>query len=579
MPARTVEFNRLPATVRERFVACTQGRQGPLPIVSDQLGMGLALVGWGLLFVVAAGSLAVVVVADFGRNVGAGLQEPAWIAAYLILGFLAAYSLLAMIRRRRLISSLPYRPGRYLFPMDFVDARSETLRILPMASMVNFQGTHHHTNGVYSHTDFVFQFEGGVSESIQVRGKDVAERALGELRVAQAQVAAAVEAGDANALYAGDVFFEARIYDRWQEEPAPFQDGAGPAARPLPALLRRASLVALGIALLGVPTWYLRNLASDAAIFASLEEGATEAQLQRYVANGGRRAAEAEEVLMPAAALREAKEVGSVTALRDMIGRYPKSDEVKAARKEIGKLFKKTVADFEAQAAPDATMRAFMGRLFAYLEENDSPPVRVRFATPSATDLEAADTLLAKEVKGGVEPIGGHFDAKSSAPREAAIVKYLQDAFSTIFPADVLSLEPGKRLAKEDFERAVDEPTIKIQYDVTWSGDTYVSDMTKKSFVGIKIRFLVSMRLPGEARDQTFSFPLEVLPPERFQVGASPLERYGVGAYKGSDDAGRVYHAMALNAFGELATKMRAVFFRPGTQAFLGQGARRPLPR
>jgi hypothetical protein len=576
MSARTVDFNRLPASVRERFIACTENRQAPLPIVSDQLGMGLALFGWGSLLVLSAIGLLVVVTADFGEVYGSGLQEGAWIAAYVILGFLTVYSLLAMIRRKRLISSLPYRPGRYLFPMDFVDAKSDKLRLLPMSSMVNFQGTHHHTNGVYSHTDFVFQFEGGVSESIQVRGKDIAERALEQLRVAQYQIAEAVQNRNVEALYAGDVFFEARVEDRWEEEAQPFHGGApqGPTARPLSPLLRRASLAALAVSLLGVPAWYLRNLASDAAIYASLEEYGSEVQIQMYVANGGRRAAEAEETLLPAAALREAKAAGSVTALRGVRERYPKSDEAKTAKKEIGKLFKKTVADFDAQAADEATMRAFMGRLFKYLEKNDSPPVLVRFATPSATELTEADALLNKEVPGGVEPISGHFDLASSAPREAAIVKYLQDAFSAIFPADVLSLQQGKRLTKADLEREVDEPTIKIHYDVTWSGDTYVSEMTKKNFVGIKVKFLVSMRLPGEAVDQTFSFPLEVLPPERFQVGASPLENYGVGAYNGADDAGRVYHAMALNAFGELATKMRAVFFRPGTQAFLGQGAR-----
>jgi hypothetical protein len=77
------------------------------------------------------------------------------------------------------------------------------------------------------------------------------------------------------------------------------------------------------------------------------------------------------------------------------------------------------------------------------------------------------------------------------------------------------------------------------------------------------------MRLPEET--QGLTFVLEVEPPDRFTVGPSPLDRYGAAEYTGPD-AGRVYHAMATNAFAQLDSKLRKVFFKPGTSAYDGRG-------
>lgn len=569
---RRVGFNRLPTAVRERFVQCTRSEMGPLPIVQEQLSAGGATVGWSILALLGLGGLAMFTFGDFGRVNDMGIQ-PGWvIGANLICLFFVVWPVLAIVRRRRLMKGLPYTPGRYLFPMDFVDARTHELRIVPMALMADFQGTHHHTNGVYTHTDFVFVFEGGKRESFRINGQQQAENILQAFRLAQHRVADAIDQRDVEAIYQSDVFFEARMNDAWDTDPEPFQADAGLQAEAMPKWLVWASLPGLVVAtVVAIPLWFGRNAASDAAAFATLDD-ASSFTAQRYIDLGGARADEVAKVQLPNAALREAKEQGSVTALRDMALRYPDTDAAKEAREEIHVLFAKTVKDFEGQAADDAAMKAFMTRLFAYLEKEDSPPITVRFSKPSATDLAEADKLLNKEVKGGVVPISGHFDEARSAPREIAIVKSMQDAFAAIFPADVLSLEKGPRLQEGEGGDALEAPSIFIHYDVTWSGDTYVSEQTKKNFVGIRVKFLVSMRLPGEDVEKALTFPLTVEPPERFQVAASPLDKYGVG-YAGTDQAGRVYHAMALNAFGQLASKMRGVFFRPGTDAYEGRGA------
>ena len=574
LQTRVVEFNKLPEKVRERFVASASGREWPMPIVADRLAMGTAAAGWGFVLLCAVGGLGVLLFWGFGQ-VWDGLQSAGFIALYALCLFLAVYSLLAILKRKRLVSSLPYPPGRYLLPMDFVDARTDVLRIVPLAMLADFSGVHHHTNGAYTHTDLTFRFEDGSHETFTVRGKDQAELVLADLRQRQGEVSQAIQERNVEQLFMLDVFLEARLGETWEAEPPRFFDQpAGPQAKPLTGVLARAALVAgaLGV-VLAAPIWYARNLASDAAIFALLSSDAPEEMVQVYIDQGGRRAEEARNELLPRAALRDARNKGSVTALRGVVTKYADHAVAAEARGEIKALFAKTVADFKSQAAGEPGMLAFMDKLFAQLEKTDSPTVQVRFGKPSATDLQKADDFLNKEIKGGVVPISGHFNDASSAPRESAIVQSLQEAFSTIFPADILKLEQGPRLDRD--AGALQQPVIDIHYDVQPSGDTYTSEQTGKNFVGIKVKFAVSMRLPKGAED--LSFVLEVEPPERFTVGPSPLDRYGLDAYSGPD-AGRVYHAMATNAFAQLDGKLRKVFFKPGSSAYEGRGDQQVRP-
>jgi hypothetical protein len=311
-----------------------------------------------------------------------------------------------------------------------------------------------------------------------VRGKDQAEMVLADLRHRQGEVSQAIQERDVEKLFMLDVFLEARLGETWEAEaPRFFEQAAGPMAKPISGVLARAALVALavGVVLAG-PIWYVRNLASDATMYAMLGSSASEAMVQAYIDQGGRHADEARTELLPRAALREAMNKGSVTALREVTRKYPDHAVNGEARAEIKALFAKTVGEFKSQASDDAEMLKFMDKLFTHLEKHDAPIVQVRFGKPSATDLQKADEILNKEVKGGVVPISGHFNDSSSAPRESAIVQSMQDAFSTIFPADILKLEQGQRLDAD--AGSVKQPVIDIHYDVRPSGDTYTSEQT-----------------------------------------------------------------------------------------------------
>lgn len=121
---------------------------------------------------------------------------------------------------------------------------------------------------------------------------------------------------------------------------------------------------------------------------------------------------------------------------------------------------------------------------------------------------------------------------------------------------------------------AIDVPTLDIRYKVGWAGDTYSEEKGNRRFVGILVSFNVSMRIPGQP--ESFDFDLEVTPPEHFTVDYSrPSGRFNAADLLGKRPSdgpseGQVYDVMAERAFDQLTTKLRSVFFRPGSKAFRG---------
>ncbi|MCZ7681111.1 MAG: hypothetical protein M5U28_20925 [Sandaracinaceae bacterium] len=189
----------------------------------------------------------------------------------------------------------PFKRGRYVFPTDMVIATDSTLRIVPMGRLLKLDGVHRHTNGVYQGTDLNFQFEGYGREYFVVRGKELAEQILDDLRDAQQRIADAVQRQDLNAIHALDVFFEARAKDYWNDPATAAQRAKTPEvatmgfglsadgrladrdaspndttlAKPVSPIVARAGTVSLAAMLLAPPFWFGRNFASDEAAFAN----------------------------------------------------------------------------------------------------------------------------------------------------------------------------------------------------------------------------------------------------------------------------------------------------------------------
>ena len=213
-------------------------------------------------------------------------------------------------------------------------------------------------------------------------------------------------------------------------------------------------------------------------------------------------------------------------------------------------------------------MPVFMGRLLAWLEAHDSPPVRVRFLAPSAEVLVAIDQNLdvfgeVQGVTGGIAPVSPHFTEARSAPRETRITQVLQRGFAPIFPEDVMQLEHAGRVDEGEQAQAITQPTFDVSYSIRPSGSVYTSDSSARGFVGIRIEFHIEMHIPDST--DTWGFDTSVEPPEHFTVHSyADMDPTGDSAYRD----GLVYSVMADRAFDQLGNQLALTFFRPDTNAY-----------
>jgi hypothetical protein len=628
--ARIIDFNKLPKSVRERLIGCIAGNYSPRPILSERFSQA-GTVGWILLVLLCGGLLLGLLAYGFAEPYSDGsVQSPALLILYVGAMFLGVYSLFAILRRAKLKALLPFVPGRYLFPMDFVDARNRTLRILPLGSLIDLQAVHHHTNGVYSYTQFSLTFEGGGVETFTMSNKGMAEAALQNLRGQRAAIGEAVQNQRIEVIQALDPFFDVRINDAWDNPPVQQGFEQGPMAGEVPAWLQKAALFALAPAIVLAPlVWFLRNRLSDDAMFNNAKEQNTESAFESYLYHGKRHAEDVRQNYIWKAALADANKEGTSAGLRAFVRKYPDSppsNEIRTdtlprlafkeaqakktvsairefqkefpgsvvdtdAKKAVHDLFVATLTAFKPQASTaDPKMLPFVERLLAYLEAKESPDVKVSFRLIKSPSLAAADKILATKTPGlpSIPGIGGagtvaaassHFSEERSVKREAAIVTALQQAFGKIFPSDVLNLEQGERRSEATPKGAmVGEPTIDIDYEVGWSGSTYSSEKSGREFVGIRVDFQAAMRLPGEPEKEALRFKLAVEPPEHFTVNySSPFIDRTLLESAGPSDT-TVYEVMASRAFEQLSAKLRGVFFKEEGAGY-GDTGKAALPK
>lgn len=620
---RAVDFNHLPRATRERFLQVLRAPGyafgGPGPVFAQASTTG-AVVGWVLLLLAAGGIFLAVTKSHYGSP-WEPQQSAGYLVAYVGLLFLTLLAVVGLVRRTILSKALPFSPGVYLFPLDLVVARSKDLVLHPISSLLRLQPTHHYRNGFYSYTSFDLAFEGGAHFTFTVGSRELAERQLGALRYAQRQVVEALERGDMNVLAALDPFMQARMQDfRPVMEP-------GPAANPLPAWTRFGWAIALAAGVvLGVPSWLVRNLLSDEAAFKDLRRYESTYSLEAYANAGGRHADEVRKNLIPRAYLKKAKEEPkekralaiekflkdypnstveadaraaladalhgellsrtTVSQLREFVKKWPTAADVPAARTKIHGLYQKSLADFRAHAnANDKNVVPMVEALVAWMESHDSPPLEVQFRRKNAPSLAAADRLLSKGMldddgpaRGGNAQVSSHFTATQAVTRETAVVRALEKGFRQVFPADILPLKRGDDTKVADGSA----PAITVDYEVGWSGTTYVGRDSGRRFVGIMVRFDVGVKVPNETR--SLAFAMRVEPPESFTVDYTKWDSsfrsamgksYGTSPTGGPTDS-QVYDVMALRAFDQLSTKMKNAFFDAETASTKGYGAAVP---
>lgn len=368
---------------------------------------------------------------------------------------------------------------------------------------------------------------------------------------------------------------------------------SAPTLRPLPAVLRHRTLLAVGLAVVGAPALLLlRNLASDHRAYAQARASGQGAQYRAYLGDGWLHArsaraelpgiafAEAKRggradgflafvrdfpdspdkpealSLLYRAALDEAKRAQNAAALRGYLAAYADSPHRAEAQAALHDRYASALEAFRRQASrsnPDAV--AFVERLVGYLEASGVASVRMTFESPSNERLKEVDRGI-KARGSGIVPIADHFGPASTGRMQQAIVGLLGKGFASVFPADVLAISdkaaPGGAV----------QPEFLIRYEVQASGTTYKSttDFLAPTYVGIRIVFRMAFSIPNDPRPLQLGFAVE--PPSNFTVHYTS-SRFGVG--RPSDDA--VYATMSERAFDELATRLPAAFFAPGSAA------------
>ena len=321
----------------------------------------------------------------------------------------------------------------------------------------------------------------------------------------------------------------------------------------MPWLAQRLPIAAAAGVIVGLCTWQLRDLQHDRQRLSRAIADGTSSGLQQYLIGGKRYRAEVETRLYPLL-YAEVKKQGTVSAYRAMLRRYPQTPLAAKAREDIHQLIQSSWEKFTARAGnSDPKMLAFMQRVVAFLEQKEDATLGVYFSPPLIQSLVSIDADLRKK---GVAPVAAHFSPEAAKPREQYIVSALEKGFGEVFPSDILQLV---RLTGP-VPKEPSTPTIEIKYLVSPTEAVYQGKQSGRSFVGIRVSFLMTMRVPGEP--EGFPMVLTVLPPQRFTVAFSSRRRYGTAAQPGEGPSDlAVYTAMAERAFDQFHDKLAQVLF------------------
>lgn len=572
---RTVRFNDLPASTRERFTFATTDPKKAgedRPIRFESVSTGGRIFGWVFLALMGLSILMGLWNANFGSLWRDGLQSGSYIFWYALALFLVIFSGAATAYRYLLSKSLPYKEGRYLFPFDYIIADKDKLTIIPMSMLKGVRIVEHYRNGVYQYTAFHMDFSHGKTESFNV-GKNDPDTIKSQLDGARAAMRKALEEGDLKRIEQLDLLFAAEQagFKPTEEKLDLISLGEKKASKAegLPDWWRHRLAAAAAAALVLSPiVWLVRNNASDDKMWQRAQERRGVEGIEDYLRHGKRHIKEAKEAVYPVA-FEEASRKKSVSALREMIRKYPESPFVPKAREAIHALVDASWEKFKKRAGENADPKllAFMQKMLAYLEKSDTSTVSVKFYPPATDALTKLDAELSKKNIAAVSP---HFTAASAREREGFITTAMSRGFGSVFPNDILQLERPdggdslsryrskytKKDTKPETESKAELPVMEIRYTVEPTDAIYKGKSSARAFVGIQVAFDLKLKIPGDP--EPLPIALTVLPPERFTVSYST---YRTSTAPSGPSDSQVYAVMAERAFDQFASKLAQLFF------------------
>jgi len=490
-----------------------------------------------------------------------GWQGWGFLTGYCLGAGVVGHAVFSIWKRRRLSQLFGFTPGRYWLSFCIVDARGADLKVYDLIQLTNVDVVVHTTSGTYKKTVFTLRFEGVRSVNFDVSNKAVANSLVERWDQLKSATKSAAQRSDLVLLESLDPFWSIRN-NEWK---VPVREGAEARAPRVKTLVTPyAGLVTVAIAaIVAVPIWIGRNVASDNAMYREARRLHTEAAYTIYLDKGWLHVDDMRDAL-PRVAFEEQKKHASVTGLRGVLKRYPNAGLDNDVAIEIHALYQASLLRFAASATTaDPSLLPLVSAMLNYLEATGNPIVELHFSRPSTIELSELDARMA--AKGGayrgrsVAPASMHFTEANAAGRESRIVSEIRRGFGAIFPNDVLSIQPVQATSGS-------RPQIEVKYEIVPSGAVYIPEKDRtKSFVGLEFRFAVTMSVPN--RKDHWRFGLDVQPPKHFIVD---YQRTRNEPDVGPADS-LVYAVMASRAFDELQQKLRAAFFRTNVEQAASQ--------
>jgi hypothetical protein len=495
---QVLDFNKLSGRTRQRLIAALARQTSPTPLFQDPHSFGMSVFGWGSLSALGLVILAFCWFNRFGSTYHFH-QSAGFIAGYITALF-CVFGGIAFIVRNAFRKKASVAPsGVYVFPLDVVEIDGTRIEVLSMGDLIGIRPVHHYRNGFYQWTKIHFSFP-GKTHTFTAPSIQYSEQLLSQFQYARAQVRDALERRDMDAIGALDLFIEERMTNQWQAA----NPADGPHGQPVPAFLGYPALLAVVPAiLLAIPSWGIRNYASDEKAYKEVMAYPSFYGCDDYIREEGRHLDDVNTFCLARASMREiqnlesaslgyralkkkfpapalqgeleqglqkalateyalAKTKNTVDAYRKFLHDAPDARQAPDAKKAIHAAYQRALANYGKKTnTSDASIIPFMAELVDQLEKNDSPPVAVSFERVPTKSLDVADRLLAGDTDsgGGLSGLSGlgyggfakastFFDATHAKHREDTLVTQLQKAFTGVFPEDML------RFAKDDGRKA-----------------------------------------------------------------------------------------------------------------------------
>jgi hypothetical protein len=284
---RELVFDRLPPAVRDRL-ARALANGAPEALLAAPSGAGSLALRASMAAAVAAGvALIGVALRGLGDLDGRGLSPVSFAGLYAALLATAALGGVAFAAIRRFQRGMPFRPGRYLFALDLVEAQGGRLSLTSLDTVKEIEVQGGRVGAV---------FEDGYAVSFPVATKDDPATLVAEVKRAVASARALALPADQGKLERLDPFFELRDSEDWA---AAADTGARPRSRL--ALVAAAAVLAAGPA--GYGLLLARNALSDDLMFADAQAyflvgGSRRSRLTAYLSHGHRHVEEAARLLV-----------------------------------------------------------------------------------------------------------------------------------------------------------------------------------------------------------------------------------------------------------------------------------------